>query len=83
MRLLNELNRLASQGKASSFALVILHAGLGDTDAAVKWIETAFRLRDDLPWLFTKFPGLDPIRTDPRFASLVSHRSRELTVGIN
>ena len=71
--LLRELNQLSSQGKASPMAVVILHAGLGDADAAFEWLETACYLRDNLPWLFTKFPGLDPIRSDPRFAALV-HR---------
>ena len=73
MRLLEELDTLSSEGKASPIALVVLYAGLGDADAAFEWLETAFRLRDDLVWLFTKFPGLDPIRSDPRFADLV-HR---------
>ena len=71
MRLLRELDRLSSQGKASPIALVVLHAGLGDAEAAFEWLETAYRLRVDLPWLFTEFPGLDPLRSDPRFAALV------------
>ena len=69
--LLEELEQLSSQGRASAIALVVLHAGLGNADAAFDWLETAFRLRNDLPWLFTKFPGLDPLRPDPRFAALV------------
>jgi TolB-like protein/Tfp pilus assembly protein PilF len=70
MNLLQELNQLSSQGKASPMGLVVLHAGLGNIDAAFEWLETALHLRDDLPWLFTKFPGLDPLRLDPRFAAL-------------
>jgi len=73
-RLLQELVQLSSQGEASPIALVVLHAGLGDADAAFEWLETACRLRVDLHWLFVKFPGLDPLRSDPRFAALL-HRS--------
>ena len=72
-RLLQELVQLSSQGKASPIALVVMHTGLGDADAAFEWLETAYRLRVDLYWLFVKFPGLDPLRSDPRFAALL-HR---------
>ena len=71
LRLLDELGELSSRGKASPIAHVVLHAGLGDAESAFGWIETAFRLRSDLPWFFTRFPGLDPLRSDLRFAALV------------
>jgi hypothetical protein len=71
LRLLQELNQLSSQGRASPMALVVLHAGLGVAEAAFEWLETVLRLRDDLAWLFTKFPGLNPLRSDPRFVDLV------------
>ncbi|MGE5359563.1 MAG: winged helix-turn-helix domain-containing protein [Bacteroidales bacterium] len=74
LRLLQELDQLSSQGKASSIAHVVLHAGLADTQAAFEWLQTAFRLGDGLAWVFTKFPGLDPLRSDSRFAALV-HRA--------
>ena len=45
-------------------------AGLGDLEAAFHWLETAERVRD-LVWLTTGFPGIDPLRADPRFADLV------------
>jgi len=74
-RLLQELVQLSSQGKASPIALVVMHTGLGDADAAFEWLETACRLRVDLHWLFVKFPGLDLLRSDSRFAALL-HRVR-------
>lgn len=73
LRLLEELEDLSTQGKASPIAFVVLHAGLGNGEAAFDWIETAARLRHDLHWLFTKFPGLDPLRSDPRF-DVLAHR---------
>ena len=45
MRLLRELEQLFAQGRASPIAFVVIYAGLGDTDAALEWLETACRLR--------------------------------------
>jgi hypothetical protein len=53
--------------------LVVIYAGLGDTNAAFDWLETAYRLRDDKLFWLTGFPPFDPLRSDPRFAQFV-HR---------
>jgi TolB-like protein/Tfp pilus assembly protein PilF len=71
MRLLRELEQLFAQGRASPIAFGVLYAGLGDADAALEWLETAYRLRCDIQYLTTGFPGIDPLRSDPRFADLV------------
>jgi Flp pilus assembly protein TadD len=71
MRLLRELEQLFAQGRASPIAFVVLYAGLGEADAALEWLETAYRLRCDIQYLTTGFPGIDPLRSDPRFADLV------------
>jgi tetratricopeptide (TPR) repeat protein len=72
-RLLQELDQLFREGRASPIAFVILYAGLGDLDAAFRWLEAACRSRADLVWVTAGFPGIDPLRSDPRFADLV-HR---------
>jgi TolB-like protein/Tfp pilus assembly protein PilF len=69
-RLLRELDQLFTQGRASPIAFVVMHAGLGDTDVAFDWLETACRLKADTIWLTPGFPGIDPLRSDPRFADL-------------
>jgi TolB-like protein/Flp pilus assembly protein TadD len=69
-RLLRELDQLSTQGRASPIAYVVIHAGLGDDGAAFEWLETVYRLRADTIWLSTGFPGIDPLRADPRFADL-------------
>ena len=71
IRLLGELDRLLAQGHAPPIAFVVIYAGLGDADAAFEWLETAFRLRCDMQYVTTGFPGIDPLRSDPRFADLV------------
>ncbi len=73
MLLLQEIEQLFAHGRASPIAFIVVYAGIGDTDAAFEWLETAWRLRDDLPWLLMEFPGLDPLRSDPRFDDLVHH----------
>lgn len=71
MRLLRELEQLFGQGLASPIAFVVIYAGLGDTDTALEWLDTACRLRCDIQYLTAGFPGIDPLRSDPRFAALI------------
>jgi TolB-like protein/tetratricopeptide (TPR) repeat protein len=68
---LSELEQLFAQGRASPIAFVVIHAGLGDIDAALQWLETACRLRCDMQYLAGGFPGIDPLRSDPRFDDLI------------
>jgi tetratricopeptide (TPR) repeat protein len=71
MRLLRELDQLRTQGHAPPIAFVAIHAGLGEIDAAFDWLETAYRLRDGYLFWLPGAPGLDPLRSDPRFTDLV------------
>ncbi len=49
----------------------MIHAGLGDIEAAFDWLETAYRLRDGYLFWLPGAPGLDPLQSDPRFGDLV------------
>jgi TolB-like protein/tetratricopeptide (TPR) repeat protein len=70
--ILRELDQLFGEGHAPPIAYVMIHAGLGDADAAFDWLETACRLRDDkLFWLKAMPMLFDPLPSDPRFAGLV------------
>lgn len=60
----------AQEGRTSPIARVVLYAGLGDLAAAFEWLETAVKVRCDLVWLTRGFPGVDPLREDPRYADL-------------
>jgi len=71
MHLFRELKQLRRQGQAPPIAFAVIHAGLGDFDAAFDWLETAYRLRDGYLFWLPGAPGLDPLRSDPRFADLV------------
>ncbi len=72
-RLLQELDRLRTQGHAPPIGFAVIYAGLGDIDTAFDWLETAYRLRDGYLFWLPGTPGLDPLRPDPRFAALI-HR---------
>jgi TolB-like protein/Flp pilus assembly protein TadD len=72
-RLLQELEQFRAQGHAPPIAFAVIHAGLGDIEAAFDWLETAYRLRDGHLFWLAGTPGLDPLHPDPRFADLV-HR---------
>jgi Flp pilus assembly protein TadD len=70
-RLYRELEQLRTQGQAPPIAFAVIHAGLGDIDAAFEWLETAYRLRDGYLFWLPGAPGLDPLHSDARFADLV------------
>jgi len=69
--LLGELEQLRAQGQAPPVAFATIYAGLGEIDAAFDWLETGYRLRDGYLFWIPGAPGLDPLRSDARFADLV------------
>ena len=48
-----------------------MYAELGEKDQAFRWFETAYQERDRLLLNLKTDYGLDPIRSDPRFAELL------------
>jgi DNA-binding winged helix-turn-helix (wHTH) protein/Flp pilus assembly protein TadD len=67
-----ELRRLAGKKFVTPYGVALVHAGLGQWDSAFAWLNKAFDERSHwLVWL-----RLDPrwrgLRSDPRFAELVS-----------
>ncbi len=71
MGLFRELEQRRARGQAPPIAFAIIHAGLGDVDAAFDWLETAYRLRDGYLFWVAGDPGLVPLRADARFADLL------------
>ncbi|HTL46409.1 MAG TPA: protein kinase [Vicinamibacterales bacterium] len=71
-RVLDEFTALTSSGRyASSYAVAVIYAGLGDTEHAFAWLDTGIRERSHwLVWL-GRDPRWNGIRSDPRFAQLV------------
>ena len=69
---LAEFGDLARQGRyPSAYAVAVIHAGLGDREQALSYLETALRERSHwLVWL-KRDPRWNDIRSDARFKDLV------------
>jgi hypothetical protein len=68
------LDRLAEASRTrhvSAYHVAAIHVALGDTTAALDWLERAFAERS--PWIgyLAVDPRLTPLRSHPRFQSLV------------
>lgn len=71
LRMLDQLNELATRAYVAPFWNSVLHAGLGDADAAMGHLERGYAQSDVwLVWLNTD-PRLDVLRADPRFQHLL------------
>jgi TolB-like protein/tetratricopeptide (TPR) repeat protein len=70
-RLFQELEQQRAQGHAPPMAFAVIHAGLGEFDAAFDWLRTAYRIRDGYLFWLAGVPGLDPLHSDPRFSDLL------------
>jgi Flp pilus assembly protein TadD len=54
------------------YALALVHAGLGDADAAFEWLDRAYEARDVHLMFLTVDVKWDRYRGDPRFAALLA-----------
>ena len=75
--LLREMEGLEKKRYVSPYNVMLIHLGLGDADAALKWLERALEDRSGLLWLTPVEPRFDRIREDPRFRELVSRYGLE------
>ena len=69
---LREMDALSTQRFVTAYGVALVHAGLGQSDEAFRWLDRAFDERSHwLVWL-----RLDPrwksLRDDPRFGALVA-----------
>lgn len=69
--LLKRLQRMATQTYVPPTSFAWIHLGLGEIDSAFEWLERAVDERDQLMMAIKSYAFLDPIRTDPRFLSLL------------
>ena len=54
------------------YEIALIYAGLGRKDEAFKWLEEAYKVRDEGLTYLKIDPCLDPLRSDPRFDDLLS-----------
>lgn len=69
--LLRELQSLTIRRNVSPFAFALVHAGLGERNEALAWLQRAFHERSDTMAIIGVYPWLDGLRSDPRFADLL------------
>lgn len=70
--LLDELNERSKHGYVSPYYMAKIYSALKDKDQTFRWLDAAYRIRNlDLIELNIE-PGFDNLRSDPRFARLLS-----------
>jgi TolB-like protein/Flp pilus assembly protein TadD len=72
LRELDELRALSKQTYVPSYAFAIVYAGLSEKDQAFASLEKAYEERDGSLALLKANPFWDPLRSDPRFETLVA-----------
>ena len=55
----------------SPYDLALVYAGLGDKDQALDWLQRAYQERSSLLVFALREPRLAPLRSEPRFATLM------------
>jgi TolB-like protein len=55
----------------SPYMIALRYTTIGETDEAFAWLERGYRDRDPFMTLLRVSPGLDPLRSDPRFDDLL------------
>lgn len=71
-KVLATLETLSRQRYVPPYALALVHAGLGETDAVFEWLDRAFDAHDAHLMFLTVDPKWDPYRSDPRFEALLT-----------
>jgi TolB-like protein/Flp pilus assembly protein TadD len=69
--ILEGFQREAKLGYVSPFAIALAHTGLGQREEAFAWLQRAAATHDPYLAINHREPLLDPLRSDPRFASLL------------
>ena len=71
VKMLRQLQKISSQVFVSPYHTALVYAGMGDKDQAFVWLEKSYAEGDGALILMNIDPGLDPLRSDRRFADLV------------
>jgi tetratricopeptide (TPR) repeat protein len=69
--ILPKLREYIDKEGVGRYEIAIIYAGLGDKESAFKWLEQAYQARDKGMTYLKIDPCVDPLRSDPRFASLI------------
>jgi hypothetical protein len=68
---LTELQEVAKRRFVTAYGVAVVHAGMGDSEASLTWLDRAFAERSHwLVWLRLD-PRFDHLRANPRFSELL------------
>jgi TolB-like protein/DNA-binding winged helix-turn-helix (wHTH) protein len=70
-QIISELEAKSKTGYVSPFSIAIAHAGLGENDVTIDWLEKAYAERSDAMAIINVHPLLTTFHSDPRFADLL------------
>ena len=70
-KILRELKEKRKEKYVSSYFIALIYLGLGETDKAFEWLETAFEERDFWLTNITSFPEFDHLCSDRRLTYLL------------
>jgi TolB-like protein/Tfp pilus assembly protein PilF len=71
LRVARDLQRMRGDKGLFAYELAVIHAALGDQDAAFKWLALAVEERSGWIAYLRVDPRLDHLHTDPRFTRLI------------
>jgi TolB-like protein/DNA-binding winged helix-turn-helix (wHTH) protein len=71
IELIDELKERDRRRYVSGVLLAEAYGGLGEKEHALAWLERAYKDRDQWMVYINAYPGLDPLRSEPRFQALV------------
>jgi len=69
--LIKELKEKAQHRYVSGFFFAEAYVGLGQNDNAITWLERAYEAHDQWMVFANSYPGLDRLRSEPRFQALM------------
>jgi len=72
-----QLVKYSKQRYVPANVVALIYAGLGESDLALEWLEKACQQRDPQMYRIKVLPPLDPLRSDPRFISLLKKMGLE------
>ena len=70
-QLIEELKETARHRYVSGFLFAEAYIDLGQRDQAINWLERAYEEHDQWMVFANSYPGLDPLRSEPRFQALL------------
>jgi TolB-like protein/DNA-binding winged helix-turn-helix (wHTH) protein/Flp pilus assembly protein TadD len=68
-KLLGDLEKRSTSAYSNASEIAVIYVALGDADQAMTWLEKSYEDRFNPSVLLR--PGFDPLRSDPRFESLL------------